>query len=65
MELRSNAKSGWRSAWLPDSPLYLGILLMTVKVELAMNDLFAVSSLVDNAITAAGMLIFLYPAGVA
>lgn len=60
MELRSNAKSGWRSAWLPDSPLYLGILLMTVKVELAMNDLFAVSSLVDNAITAAGMLIFLY-----
>lgn len=60
MDLKRAYSAGVRSGWIPDSPLYWGILIMTIKVGLAATDLFTVSELLDNAMIAVGMLIFLY-----
>lgn len=60
MDLKRVCSAGVRSGWIPDSPLYWGILIMTIKVGLASTDIFEVSELVDNVMNVAGMLIFLY-----
>ena len=60
MDLKKLYGAGVRPGWIPDSPLYWGILIMTVKVALASTNMFVVHELVDNAMNGAGMLIFLY-----
>lgn len=60
MDLKRICGAPVRSGWIPDSPLYWGILIMTGKVALACTNLFEVPELVDNAMNGAGMLIFLY-----
>ena len=49
----------WMRPWIPESPLYLGILFMTINAQLGMCDLVKLS-LLENLLTASGMLILLY-----
>ena len=49
----------WMRPWIPDSPLYLGILFMTLNAQLGMCDLVQFR-LLENLLTASGMLILLY-----
>lgn len=49
-----------KKAFLPDSLLFWGILLFTIKAELSLTDLFTVPGILDNALTGCAMLILLY-----
>ena len=60
MDLRNDRKFGRLDGWIPDSMLYVGILLMIFKAELSLNDLFTVNEMLDNVMTAGGLLILLY-----
>ena len=49
----------WMRPWIPESPLYLGILFMTLNAQVGMCDLVQLR-LLENLLTASGMLILLY-----
>ena len=49
-----------KEALVPDSLVYLGVVLFTVKVELSMQDLFPVPELLDNGMAAAAVLVMLF-----
>ena len=49
----------WLEPWIPESPLYLGILFMTLNAQLGMCDLVQLR-LLEILLTASGMLILLY-----
>lgn len=49
-----------KAALVPDSLVYLGVVLFTAKVELSMQDLFPVPELLDNGLAAAAVLVMLF-----
>lgn len=49
-----------KRAFLPDSLLFWGILLFTIKAELSLTDLFTVPGILDNTLTGCTLLILLY-----
>ena len=49
-----------KEALVPDSLVYLGVVLFTAKVELSMQDLFPVPELLDNGLAAAAVLVMLF-----
>ena len=49
-----------KEALVPDSLVYLGVVLFTAKVELSMQNLFPVPELLDNGLAAAAVLVMLF-----